>query len=120
MTNSILIFGGESDIALAVKAAEPSTILIPYEDCDVRVSSEISEHLKSKLHSFTDKDSIIFNNKVIEINNNFKPILKESKPLTFIDGGQAELISAANFNVSFKISWRVWRRCLCRRGPTFR
>ena len=47
MTNSILIFGGESDIALAVKAAEPSTILIPYEDCDVRVSSEISEHLKS-------------------------------------------------------------------------
>ena len=46
MTNSILIFGGESDIALAVKVAEPSTILIPYEDCDVRVSSEISEHLK--------------------------------------------------------------------------
>ena len=46
MINPILIFGGESDIALAVKAAEPSTILIPYSDCDVRISCQISNCLK--------------------------------------------------------------------------
>ena len=42
----ILIFGGESDIASAVKAKEPSTILIPYSDCDVRSSQQISDCLK--------------------------------------------------------------------------
>ena len=37
----ILIFGGESDIASAVKKKEPSTILLSYKDCDIRKSNEI-------------------------------------------------------------------------------
>jgi len=44
--SKILIFGGESDIASAVKAAKPSTITIPYRDCDIRDSKQISKWLK--------------------------------------------------------------------------
>lgn len=46
LSKSILIFGGESDIATAVKAIEPSTVAISYKDCDVRDSKQIAKWLK--------------------------------------------------------------------------
>ena len=42
----ILIFGGESDIASAVKEIEPSTISVLYADCDIRDSKKIKKCLK--------------------------------------------------------------------------
>jgi len=46
LINPILIFGGESDIALAIKDAWTPTFAIPYKDCDVRNSKQISKWLK--------------------------------------------------------------------------
>ena len=46
MDKKILIFGGESDIATAIKDMNPDTIQIPYKDCDVRDSEQISKWLK--------------------------------------------------------------------------
>ncbi len=65
---------------------------------------KISRHLKAKIQQFPLSDQIIFNNKLIEINkDNFQPILENSSPksIAFIDGGQAEILSAGNFCVSF-------------------
>ena len=45
MNKKILIFGGESDIATAVKDMNPDTIQIAYKDCDVRDSEQISKWL---------------------------------------------------------------------------
>jgi len=56
------------------------------------------------LNNFPEADSIIFNNKIININkDNFQAITKsnEEKTITFIDGGQAEILSAGNFCLSF-------------------
>lgn len=66
--------------------------------------AEISRYLKNHLSSFPIKDQIIFNNKLIEINkNNFAliPVNYTSKSIAFIDGGQAEILSAGNFCLSF-------------------
>lgn len=66
--------------------------------------SKISQHLKEKIQHFSDNDTLIFNNKTIDINkNNFVEIKKEnnSKSIAFIDGGQAEILSAGNFCLSF-------------------
>lgn len=66
--------------------------------------SEISRHLKEKINSFTGDDSLIYNSKIIKINkNNFEtiPEIPENKSIAFIDGGQAEIVSAGNFCVSF-------------------
>src|SRR3989338_9916639 len=66
--------------------------------------SEISHHIKSVLNNFSDEDSLIFNNQLYKINKeNFSSILpsKEAQTIAFIDGGQAEIISAGNFSLSF-------------------
>mgnify|MGYP003648894980 CR=1 FL=1 len=45
MNKKILIFGGDSDIAAAVKDLNPDTIQILYADCDVRNSDQIYDCL---------------------------------------------------------------------------
>ena len=45
MSKKILFFGGESDIATAVKNLNPNTILIPYSECDIRDSEQIRNSL---------------------------------------------------------------------------
>ena len=65
---------------------------------------EISNHLKAKIQQFPASDRIIFNNKLIEINqDHFQPLpeLTSPKSLAFVDGGQAEILSAGNFCLSF-------------------
>lgn len=67
---------------------------------------KISREIKETLSSFPSEDKIIFNNKNININkNSFQQIPKiqdaQPKTLAFVDGGQAEIISAGNFCLSF-------------------
>ncbi len=67
---------------------------------------EISKSIKETISNFPKEDKIIFNNKITEINqNNFQPIIEprdgEPKRIAFVDGGQAEIISAGNFCLSF-------------------
>jgi len=45
MSKKILIFGGESDIATAVKDLNPDTIQISYAQCDIRNSEQIKKCL---------------------------------------------------------------------------
>lgn len=64
----------------------------------------ISQHLKAKIQQFPSSDKILFNNKLLEINKaHFEPISKNcpSKSIAFVDGGQAEILSAGNFCLSF-------------------
>ena len=64
----------------------------------------ISKHIKQVLTRFKEKDSLLFNNQLYTINKaNFKEINVKNEPKTmaFIDGGQAEILSAANFCLSF-------------------
>lgn len=66
--------------------------------------NKISQHLKAKIQQFPLSDKLIFNNKLIEIDSaHFQPIseLSSSKSIAFIDGGQAEILSAGNFCLSF-------------------
>ncbi len=65
---------------------------------------KISQEIRELLTNFSENDKIIFNNKPINISkNNFQPILPltEHKTIAFIDGGQAEILSAGNFCLSF-------------------
>ena len=64
----------------------------------------ISKELKAKIQQFPPSDHLIFNNNVIEIDkNNFEKIAPHHPALSiaFVDGGQAEIISAGNFCLSF-------------------
>lgn len=64
----------------------------------------ISKYLKEKIQQFPSSDKILLNNKEIEINKvNFESIGQNvsSKTIAFLDGGQAEIISAGNFCLSF-------------------
>src|SRR3989339_584110 len=66
--------------------------------------SQIISELKQKIGQFPEKDQIMFNNKLIDISQDkFQPILplKSSSTIAFVDGGQAEIISASNFSLSF-------------------
>ena len=45
MSKKILFFGGESDIATAVKDLNPNTIPVSYSECDVRDSEQIRKSL---------------------------------------------------------------------------
>ncbi|HLC52028.1 MAG TPA: hypothetical protein VJI98_02170 [Candidatus Nanoarchaeia archaeon] len=65
--------------------------------------TEISSHIRQILTHFTEDDSIIFNNTLYKINNNnFQEIIpQKGKSITFIDGGQAEILSTGNFCLSF-------------------
>src|SRR3989344_709988 len=65
---------------------------------------KISQELKAKIQQFPASDKILFNNKLIEINqDHFEPIPEKSSPksIAFLDGGQAEILSAGNFCLSF-------------------
>lgn len=65
---------------------------------------KISQYLKAKIQQFPPSDKIIFNNRLLEINkDNFQTIPENSFPksIAFIDGGQAEILSAGNFCLSF-------------------
>ena len=65
---------------------------------------EISKFIKENISAFPEEDKILFNNKLLEVNkNNFLSITeeKEAKRIAFVDGGQAEIISAGNFCLSF-------------------
>ncbi len=70
---------------------------------------DIAHHLTKKISSFTEEDSLVFNNKILPISkDNFSLISSifttpnsEHKTISFIDGGQAEILSAGNFSVSF-------------------
>ncbi|MBU0470676.1 MAG: hypothetical protein KKA62_00550 [Nanoarchaeota archaeon] len=69
---------------------------------------EISLHLRRVLNNFNSEDSLIYNNRIITISkNNFSPLPSiyspewNNKSVAFIDGGQAEIISAGNFCLSF-------------------
>ncbi len=64
--------------------------------------NEIAHYLQQHLTSFPDDDTIIFNNQHYKINkNNFQTITPQNQELTFIDGGQAEILAAANFSLHF-------------------
>lgn len=70
------------------------------------VLSEISQHIREKFKVFSLTDDIIFNNKLIRINeDNFQVIPSSAvvaeNPITYIDGGQAELLSGGNLHLSF-------------------
>lgn len=65
---------------------------------------KISSEIKEILNNFSEEDKIIFNNELIDVNrDNFQEILKgdSDKTITFVDGGQAEIISTGNFCLSF-------------------
>ena len=68
--------------------------------------NELSLYLKGKINQFSSKDSIIINNKIIAVKeDNFFPISslispENTKTISFIDGGQAEILTAANFCLS--------------------
>jgi len=64
---------------------------------------KVSLHLKARIQQFPSSDKIIFNNKLIEVDKNNFEIISDnfpSKSIAFIDGGQAEVISAGNFCLS--------------------
>lgn len=66
--------------------------------------NQISQHLKARIQQFPASDKILFNNKLIEINPQYFESIPEntsSKSIAFIDGGQAEILAAANFSLSF-------------------
>ncbi|MFH0701258.1 MAG: hypothetical protein V2A62_02365 [Candidatus Woesearchaeota archaeon] len=66
--------------------------------------SQISAEIKQVLSSFPSEDQIIFNNKQIKVDkSNFLEIANNysNQTIAFIDGGQAEILSAGNFCLSF-------------------
>lgn len=66
--------------------------------------AEISHHIRKHISSFATEDKIIFNSSLISCNPaNFTSLASASisKTIAFIDGGQAEIISAGNFCLSF-------------------
>lgn len=71
----------------------------------------IAEKIKEMIN-FSSEDSLIFNNKILPIQSGyFAPIpqtdfceyekLTDGKTIAFIDGGQAEILAAGNFSLSF-------------------
>jgi hypothetical protein len=65
--------------------------------------NQITHHIKELLTNFSEQDSILFNNKTYPINKeNFETIIPNTnKTIAFIDGGQAEILKAGNFCLSF-------------------
>ncbi len=66
--------------------------------------SEISLHLNHLLHQFTPEDDLLLQGGRFPFEpQRFQLIIpsSEEKTIAFIDGGQAEILSAANFTVSF-------------------
>jgi hypothetical protein len=68
------------------------------------VFPNLSAELRKLLSSFPKEDKIIFNGKQIQIDpSNFISLLaaNSSAKIAFVDGGQAEILSAGNFCLSF-------------------
>lgn len=66
--------------------------------------SEIGQHIREHLSSFPPEDKIIFNSSLLSCNPALFTALfpnSTTKTVAFIDGGQAEIISAGNFCLSF-------------------
>lgn len=65
--------------------------------------NKITSKLKEIIINYPKKDQIYLKGKLFEINTeNFSKITSNSgKTIAFIDGGEAEIITAANFNLSF-------------------
>ncbi len=64
----------------------------------------IAQHLREKLQQFPSEDKIIFNGSARDITPAlFEPILPSAaaKAIAFVDGGQAEILLAGNFCLSF-------------------
>ena len=65
---------------------------------------DIAEYLRKKVELLSSEDKLIYNNKILAVDrNNFSMISGEvkQKTIAFIDGGQAEILSAGNFCLSF-------------------
>lgn len=69
--------------------------------------STISQHLKEKFKVFFLTDNLLFNNRIIPVSQDHFQEIRESldssrtKRLAFVDGGQAEILSGGNLNLSF-------------------
>ena len=66
--------------------------------------NEISRHIKTNLNNYSEDDGLLLNNKLYQINKeNFFPIntSQSEKSIAFIDGGQAQILSAGNFSLGF-------------------
>ncbi len=67
--------------------------------------SPLLQELRRKISSFPQEDAFLLNNSSFSFQSeNFSPLLpanSSEKTIAFIDGGQAELLVAANFCVSF-------------------
>ncbi|MBI2146707.1 hypothetical protein HYU22_05195 [Candidatus Woesearchaeota archaeon] len=66
--------------------------------------SEISQHLREKFKLFFLTDNLIVNNKFIPVTTDhfveIAPVAAENT-IAFVDGGQAEILSGGNINLSF-------------------
>lgn len=63
---------------------------------------EISQEIKKILSDYTTEDALILNNKTYPIQeNNFLLIPAINQKITFIDGGNAEILASGNFCLSF-------------------
>ena len=64
---------------------------------------EITKKIKQTIGSYSTTDQLVFQNQVIPIQQGYFTSLVGNgvKKITFIDGGQAEILSAANFCLGF-------------------
>ncbi len=64
---------------------------------------DIAQELRTIITNYSKEDKLIFRNKVIPIKQeHFSSITQtDSKTITYIDGGQAEILQAGNFCLSF-------------------
>ena len=69
----------------------------------MKMLNKISQDIREMISNYDKGDSLIFKNKIITINKeNFTPLTTNSgKTIAFIDGGQAEILTAGNFCLSF-------------------
>ncbi len=65
--------------------------------------NKVSSHLHKLLDSFSCEDSLLFQNKQLQIDKrNFREIVKnEDSTISFIDGGQATIFNSGNICVTF-------------------
>ncbi|PIN74196.1 hypothetical protein COV20_01115 [Candidatus Woesearchaeota archaeon CG10_big_fil_rev_8_21_14_0_10_45_16] len=77
----------------------------------------ISADVRNTLASFSEDDAIIFNNKLYRLDRERYEAIpladarKEAPRIAFIDGGQAEILSAGNLSVSFiRVAAAVFKR----------
>ena len=64
---------------------------------------QISQEIKQTILNYNSEDSLIFKTRIIPLSKeHFSPIIEQNnKTIAFIDGGQAEILAAGNFCLSF-------------------